>query len=156
MAKKKTRKKGRIHHHKHGMGSLHGGTGKRALLLLTTIAASNVADEGMEMLYNMDFMKQEVKSGETAEKFNIKKALASGGVLVASGGGAVMLKNEYLSAALTGVAVAASKALKDDVVKPVLGMGEVNDFLNLYKKDTSSLKGDSNPVQLNGDNPIEL
>lgn len=158
MSKRKKSKK-TSRRRKRGLGSMPSNAGKRALLLLTTIAASNVADEGMSILYGLDILKQKVETGKTAPKINMKKALASGSAFVATSAGAVLIKNDYVSAALTGVAVTASKYLKDDLVKPVLGMGAVSHFLNLYKKDVKGVKGVPSgdpPVQLGAPTRIQL
>ena len=147
--KKSSKKKSR----KRGMGSMASGSAmEKAALFLTSVAAANLADEGMEMLYATDFMKVTVVEGKPAPKINIKKAGASGSAFALSGLAAAKLSNKWLSAAATGVGVTASKYLKDDLVKPVLGMGAVSDFLNLYKKDMKGMK----EVQLAGDRQVQL
>ena len=140
MAKRKKsggKRKGR----KRGMGAVPGGAIRKGLLFLTTVAAANLADEGFELLYAQDFMNVTATADKPAPKINVKKAGASGSAFLLAGAGALMIKNEWVGAIATGAGVSASKYLKDDLVKPVLGLGEVSDFLNLYKKD-KTIKGD--------------
>jgi hypothetical protein len=155
MAKRKRKSGGKRKSRKRGLlGMPNGGAMKNTLLFLTSVAAAQAADEGMELLYATDFMKVTAPAdGSKAPSINIKKAGASGGAFLLSGAAAVLSKNDWIKAAATGTGVIASKYLKEDVVKPVLGMGAVSDFLNLYKKDmkgTPRLAGNG-PARLAGE-----
>ncbi len=148
MAKRKKSRKG-TRRRKRGMGSVPGGYTKRALMLVAGIAGANLAQEGMAWLAEQKFMQVTVKEGETAPKINIKQAALSGGVMLGAGVGSVMIKNDYVSAALSGIATVASVQVKEDLVKPALGLGNMEDFLELYKNKRAiekDLKGDK--VQL--------
>lgn len=151
MAKRKKSRKG-TRRRKRGMGSVPGGYTKRALLLVAGIAGANLAQEGMAWLAEQKFMQPApVAEGQTAPKINIKQAALSGGVMLGAGAGSVLIKNEYVSAALAGVATVASVQVKEDLVKPALGMGNMDDFLELYKNKRAiekDLKGAN--VQLAG------
>jgi hypothetical protein len=112
----------------------------------------------MAFLSEREFMQVSVGEGETAPKVNMKQAALSGGVMLGAGLGAVLLKNEYANAACLGVSTVASVQFKEDVVKPVLGMGAMEDFLELYKTKRALEKdlGNSEKVQLHGEAPVEL
>lgn len=158
MAKRRKTKK-RTTRRRRGMGRVAGNATKRALCLLASIASANLVQEGMAFLSEREFMQVTLKEGETMPKINIKQAALSGGVMLGAGLGAVLIKNEYANAALLGVSTVASVQFKEDVVKPALGMGSMEDFLELYKnkraleKDLGRSEGN---VQLAGDQSIEL
>jgi hypothetical protein len=67
-----------------------------------------------------------------------------------------LVKNEWLDAIAVGTGIIASKYLKDDLVKPVLGLGAVNDFLNLYKRDMKGVTLAGNEISLAGNQEISL
>lgn len=142
--KKKTKKKAS---RRKGMGSLSGSDKvKRTLRLLTGVVSANLAHEGLMWLSEQPFMAQKVEEGKEPSKFNFKQVGADGGLLLGASIGAVLIKNEYAAAACEGLAISASMFLKEDLVKPALGMGAVEDFLELYKTN-GTMKG-AKPVQL--------
>lgn len=158
MAKRRKTKR-RTTRRRRGMGRVAGNATKRALCLLASIASANLVQEGMAFLSEREFMQVTLKEGETMPKINIKQAALSGGVMLGAGLGAVLLKNEYANAACLGISTVASVQFKEDVVKPALGMGSMEDFLELYKNKRALEKdlgraGES--VQLAGDEAIEL
>lgn len=158
MAKRRKTKK-RTTRRRRGMGRVAGNATKRALCLLASIASANLVQEGMAFLSEREFMQVTLKEGETMPKINIKQAALSGGVMLGAGLGAVLIKNEYANAALLGVSTVASVQFKEDVVKPALGMGSMEDFLELYKNKRAlekDLGRAGENVQLAGDEAIEL
>lgn len=159
MAKRRKKSSGKKKsHRRRGLrGMADGSPMKKSLLFLTSVAAANLVDEGIEMLYATDFMKVTVPAATAANptpaapKINLKKAGASGGLVALSGLGVAMVKNEWVGAIATGAGIMASKYFKEDLVKPALGMGEVSDFLNLYKRDLKGVQLAGDRVNLAGD-----
>jgi hypothetical protein len=79
--------------------------------------------------------------------------------MLGAGLGTALIKNEYLNAAMLGISTVASVQFKEDVVKPVLGMGSMEDFLELYKTKRAiekDLGNSEKSVQLAGADAIEL
>lgn len=136
MAKKKRKTKKSTRRRK-GLRGLRGvGAGKGIGLLLTNILAANVAHEGIDMLNNLDVMqKAPAGEGETPSRFNFKKLGASGGVMIGAGALNVLTKNDWVKAIGQGIAIGASIHVKEQGIMPALGMGSVDDFLNLYRTD---------------------
>lgn len=146
-----------------GLGGLAGNTGERIGCLLASVITANLADEGLAYLGGLDFMQvepKEVKDEKTGElvleerKFNFKQIGLHGAIMAGAGAGAVMLKNPYLNAVGTGLATAASLHLKNSLVKPALGLGDVDDFLKLYEtEDNGNVRG---VPDLAGGNSVDL
>jgi len=154
MAKRKKSKGRKATRRRRGMGSVSSSDKvKRTVGLFTSLVAANLAQEGLAWLGEKEFL-----AASADAKINYKKAALSGGTMVLTGLGSVMIKNDIASAAMQGLSIGASMAFKDDVVKPVLGLGEVDDFLELYKKKDTVANdlGNTQPVQLGNVNPITL
>jgi hypothetical protein len=137
--KRKTKKSSKRGKGLRGLGN--SGIGKKVGLLLTNVLAANLAHEGIELLNSADFMQLAAATPAAdgtvpaPSKVNIKQVAASGGAALLSAGLAVWTKNDWVNALATGVSVGSSIHVKELAVKPLMGLGAVDDFLDLYRTE---------------------
>ena len=106
---------------------------ERATCIVASILGAVAGSKGVAFLNEQGFMQSE-------KKLNLKKAASSGGLMLATAGGALMVQNPIASNFLLGLAGGSAIELTDDVVLPAVGLGglgtdNVDELLDQFVAD---------------------
>lgn len=132
---------------------------KRATKVLLNVGTAIAVKKGLDKLNDQDFMQPKKKddaSGKSA--FPVVKTAVNGGVGVAGGVAAVMLKNEFLQEVGKGIATAGLMNATETVIDAVSvegteGMGNAEKYLSMY----DNLSGDEQvPLQGEEENKVPI